>query len=174
MIANSFKRSLYHSCVYIKFIDVSPIYLLLYVDGMLIAAKSKIDIVNLKAQLSSEFEMKDLGAAKKILGIEITRDRKYGLLFLSQHCYIHKVIRRFNMHDSKPVSTPIAPHFKLSSSQSPSTDSEFEYMSKVPYSSVVGSLMYAMVCSRSDLSYAMSSVSRYMTNPGKEHWNVVK
>jgi hypothetical protein len=88
MIANGFKRSLYDSCVYIKFVDESPIYLLLYVDDMLIAAKSKIDIVNLKAQLSSEFEMKDLGAAKKILGMEISRDRKYAFLFLSQHSYI--------------------------------------------------------------------------------------
>jgi hypothetical protein len=127
MIANGFKRSLYDSCVYIKFVDVSPIYLL-YVDDMLIAAKSKIDIANLKALLSSEFEMKDLGAAKKILGMEITRDRKFGLLFFSQHGYIQKVLHRFNMHDSKPVSTLIAPHFKLSSSQSPSTDSDFEYM----------------------------------------------
>jgi hypothetical protein len=78
------------------------------------------------------------------------------------------------MHDSKPVSTLIAPHFKLSSSQSPSTSSEFEYMSKVSYSSDVGSLMCVMFCSRPDLSYAMSLVSRYMTNPGKEYCNVVK
>jgi hypothetical protein len=62
--------------------------LLLYVDDMLIAAKSKIDITNLKAQLSSEFEMKELGAAKKILDVEITRDMKSGLLFLSEHGYI--------------------------------------------------------------------------------------
>ncbi|WVZ52997.1 hypothetical protein U9M48_003991 [Paspalum notatum var. saurae] len=174
MIANGFKRSQYDSCVYIKFVDGSPIYLLLYVDDMLIAAKSKVDIANLKAQLSSEFEMKDLGAAKKIIGMEISRDRNSSLLFLSQHSYIQKVLRRFNMHDSKPVSTPIASHFKLSSSQCPSTDSNFEYMSRIPYSSAVGSLMYAMVCSRPDLSYAMSLVSRYMANPGKEHWNAVK
>ena len=62
------------------------------------------------------------------------------------------------------LSTPIAPHFKLSAAQCPSTDEETEYMSKVPYSSVVGSLMYAMVCSRLDLAYAMSLVSRYMSN----------
>ncbi|WVZ96798.1 LOW QUALITY PROTEIN: hypothetical protein U9M48_042389 [Paspalum notatum var. saurae] len=141
---------------------------------MLIAAKSKVDIANLKAQLSSEFEMKDLGAAKKILGMEISRDRNSSLLFFSQHSYIQKVFRRFNMHDLKPVSTPIASHFKLSSSQYPSTDSDFEYMSRIPYSSAVGSLMYAMVCSRPDLSYATSLVSRYMANPGKEHWNAVK
>jgi hypothetical protein len=118
--------------------------------------------------------MKDLGAAKKILGMEINRDRKSGMLFLSQHGYIQKVLHRFNMHDSKLVSSPIDPHFKLSSSQSPSTNSNFEYMSKIPYSTVVGSLMYIMVCSHSDLSYVMSLVSRYMANPGKEHWNDVK
>jgi hypothetical protein len=78
------------------------------------------------------------------------------------------------MQNSKPVSTPIAPHFKLSSSQSPRTDLDFDYMSKVPYSSVVDSLMYAMVCSHPDLSYAMSLVNRYMANPSREHWNAIK
>ena len=78
------------------------------------------------------------------------------------------------MHDAESVSTPIAPHFKLSALQCPSTDKDIEYMSRVPYSSDVGSLMYAMVCSRPDLSYAMSLVSRYMANPGKEHWKVVQ
>ena len=101
--------------------------------------------------------------------MEIIRDRKSGLLFLSQHNYIKKVLYRFNMHDLKPVSTPVAPHFKLSATQCPSSNEDVEYMSKVPYSSDVGSLMYAMVCSRPDLSYTMSLVSRYMSNPGKEH-----
>ena len=78
------------------------------------------------------------------------------------------------MHDSKPVSTPIAPHFKLSTAQCPSSDENVEYMSKVSYSSAVGFLMYAMVCSCPDLSYAMSLVSRYMSNPGKEHWKAVQ
>jgi hypothetical protein len=129
--------------VYIKFVNGSPIYLLLYVDDMLIAAKSMKEITTLKAQLSSEFEMKDLGPAKKILGMEIKRDRK--------------------------SSTPIASHFKLSALQCPTSEDDIEYMSRVPYSSAVGSLMYAMVYSRPDLSHTMSLVSRYMANPGKEH-----
>jgi hypothetical protein len=146
----------------------------LYVDDKLIAAKSKKEMTTLKAQLSSEFEIKDLGAAKKILGMEITRDRKSGLLFLSQLDYINKVLHRFNMPDAKKVTTPIAPHFKLSSTQCPVTDEDIEYMSRVPYSSGVGSLMYAMVCSRLDLSYAINLVSRYMANPGKEHWKAIQ
>jgi hypothetical protein len=67
-----------------------------------------------------------------------------------------------------------APHFKLSTAQCPSIDEEIEYMSRVPYSSAVGSLMYDMVCSRLDLSYAMSLVSKYMSNPDKEHWRTVQ
>jgi hypothetical protein len=71
---------------------------------MLIVAKSRIDIANLKAQLRSEFEMKDLGAAKKILGMKISRDRKSHLLFLSQHHYIQKVLHCFSMHNYKKYS----------------------------------------------------------------------
>ena len=97
MLSHGFKRSKFDSCVYIKHVNGSPIYLLLYVDNMLIAAKSKVEITKLKKLLSSEFDMKDLGAAKKILGMEITRDRKSGLLFLSQQNYVKKVLQRFNM-----------------------------------------------------------------------------
>jgi hypothetical protein len=88
--------------------------------------------------------------------------------------YINNVLHRFNMPDSKKVTTPIAPHFKLPSTQCHVTDEDIEYMSRVLYSSVVGSLMYAMVCSHPDLSYAMSLVSRYMANTDKEHWKVVQ
>ena len=78
------------------------------------------------------------------------------------------------MHDAKKVSTPLDAHFKLSSALCPKSDVDIEYMSKVPYSSAVGSLMYAMVCSRPDLSHALSVVSTYMANPGKEHWKAVQ
>jgi hypothetical protein len=56
----------------------------------------------------------------------------------------------------------------------PKTQGEIEYMSRVPYSSTVGSLMYAMVCTRPDITHAVGVVSRYMNDPGKEHWEVVK
>jgi hypothetical protein len=141
---------------------------------MLIDAKSKNEITTLKARLSSEFEMKDLEATRKILGMEIGKDRKSGLLFLSLHSYIQKVLRHFNMHDSNPISTPIAPHFKLSSAQCPTKDEDLKYMSKVSYSSDVGSLMYVMVCSHQYLLYAMSLVSRSMANPGRAHWEAIK
>jgi hypothetical protein len=76
MLAHEFKRSQYDSCVYTKFVNGSPLYLLLYVDDMLTDVKSKKEITALKSQFSIEFEMKDLDDAKKILGTEITRDKK--------------------------------------------------------------------------------------------------
>jgi len=118
--------------------------------------------------------MKDLGVAKKILGMEITRDRRLGKLTLSQRSYVEKVLKRFNMIGVKPVSVPYASHFRLSTDMSPKTDEEMDKMSSVPYSSAVGSIMYAMVCTRPDISHAVSVVSRYMACPGKEHWQAVK
>ena len=129
----------------------------------------------LKRDLSSEFEMKDLGEAKKVLGMKITRDRRSGKVSLTQKEYLKKVLQRFNIgEDAKSVSTLLAPHFKLSVTMSPKTVEEHEYMTHVPYSSVVGSLMYAMVCTRSDLSQAVSMVSRYMHDPRQGHWEAVK
>ena len=75
---------------------------------------------------------------------------------------------------TKSVSTPLASHFKLSVAMSPSTNDERQYMAQVPYQSAVGSLMYAMVCTRPDISQAVSIVSRYMHDPGKGHWQAVK
>ncbi|KAK3012115.1 hypothetical protein RJ639_010588 [Escallonia herrerae] len=79
-----------------KLADGSHIYLLLYVDDMLIAAKSMSDVNGLKEQLKREFEMKDLGAAKRIFGMEIQRDRPAGILYLSQKKYIERVLLRFD------------------------------------------------------------------------------
>ena len=97
-----------------SFDDGSSIFMLLYVDDMLIAAKSMSEVNKLKTLLSREFEMKDLGATKKILGMEIHRDRALGRLWLSQSSYVGKVLERFNMENPKPVSTPLANHFRLS------------------------------------------------------------
>ena len=124
--------------------------------------------------MSEAFEMKDLGPAKQILGMKISRDRFAGTLNLSQELYIEKVLSRFRVNDSKPRTTPLANHFKLSNEQSPKTAEERDHMALVPYASAVGSLMYSMVCTRPDIAHTVGVVSRYMANPRKEHWEVVK
>ncbi|KAL6350470.1 hypothetical protein AAG906_019117 [Vitis piasezkii] len=144
-----FKRCEADHCCYVKSFDNSYIILLLYVDDMLIAGSDIEKINNLKKQLSKQFAMKDLGAAKQILE------------------YVKKVLSRFNMNEAKPVSTPLGSHFKLSKEQSPKTKEERDHMSKVPYASVIGSLMYAMVCTRPNIAHAVGVVSRFMSRLGK-------
>ena len=85
----------------------------LYVDDMLVVGSNMQEINVLKRKLANSFAMKDLGAAKQILGMRITRDRKDRKLTLSQGEYIEKVLERFRMQDAKPISTPLASHFKL-------------------------------------------------------------
>ncbi|GJZ03033.1 retrovirus-related pol polyprotein from transposon TNT 1-94 [Tanacetum coccineum] len=105
------------------------IYLLLYVEDMLIACKSKAEIGSTKSLLKKEFDIKELEEAKNILGME---------------------------------------------SHNPVKDYDVERMSKVPYANVVGSLMYLIVCTRLDITYAVSVVSRYLANPSKDHWEALK
>ena len=113
--------------------------------------------------------MKDMDAVKQIFGLRIERDRVAGTLKLIQGSYIKKVMDRFNMINAKPAKTPLASHFKLSKEQSPKDDDELKRMTRVPYASAVGSLMYAMVCTKPDIAHAVEAVSRYMANPDEQH-----
>ena len=85
-----------------------------------------------------------------------------------------KILSKFNMKEAKPVSTYLGSHFKLSKEQSLKIEEERVYMSKVPYVSVIGSLMYVTVCTRPDIAHAVGVVSRYMSRPGKQYWEAVK
>ena len=98
-----------------------------------------------------------------------------GTIHLTQKQYLTKVLQRFGMNsNTKLMSTPLAPHFKLSALLSPCTDEEREYMAHVPFASLVGSFMYAMVCTQLNISQAVSMVSHYMHDPRKGHWQAAK
>ena len=105
--------------------------------------------------------MKDLGEANFILGIKLWKDRKNKMLGLSQARYIDKVLERFSMQNSKKGLLPIRHGVPLSDDQRPKTFKEENMMRQVPYASVVGSLMYAMLCTRLDICYSGGMVSRY-------------
>jgi ATP-binding cassette subfamily B (MDR/TAP) protein 1 len=123
------------------------------------------EIRNLNMQLSKDFDVKDLRTAKKILGMQITRDKQKGTLQLFQGEYINRVLQRFNMGNAKPVSAPLASHFRLSKEQSPQTEEEKELMANIPYASAIRCLMYAMVCTKPDIGRAVRVVNRFMSNP---------
>jgi transposase InsO family protein len=176
IISLGYNRLSSDHCTYYKRFEEDDVFiiLLLYVDDMLVIGPNKDRVQELKAQLAREFDMKDLGPANKILGMQIHRDRSKRKIWLSQKNYLNKILRRFNMQDCKPISTPLPVNFKLSSSMSPSNEAERMEMSRVPYASAVGSLMFAMICTRPDIAQAVGAASRYMANPGREHWNTIK
>ena len=103
--------------------------------------------------------------------MEINRDKENSCLYISQEDYCKKILQKFKIENAKPMKTYITNHFKLSAENSPKEKDKKhqDYMSKIPYSQLVGSLMHLMVSTKSDLSYSTSLVSCYMANPGKQH-----
>ena len=99
--------------------------------------------------------MKDLGAAIQILGMKICRDRKNRTLTLYQDDYVERVLQRFSMENAKAISTPLPSHLKLTKEMCPKIQEEEDNMSKVLYVLAIGSLMYAMVCTRLDIAHAV-------------------
>ena len=161
-------------CVYQKTSGRSVVFLILYVDDILVLGNDVTSMGSVKAYLEKCFSMKDLGEATYILGIKIWRDRSKRLIELSQRTYIEKVLKRFSMQGSRKGSVPMPHGTILNKAQSPSSPAEKEAMSKVPYASAIGSIMYAMLCTRPDVAYALSRCSRYQQNPGMDHWTAVK
>ena len=109
--------------------------------------------------------MKDMGEAYVSLGIKIIRSNDR--IILSQSHYIEKILKRFNMLEYCPVSTPMDGSMKLLPHQgSP--------ISQLSYSKIIGSLMYAMTSTRPDIAYAVGKLSRYSSNPGPLHWIAIR
>ena len=161
-------------CVYKKVSGSKIVFLVLYVDDILLIGNDIPILQSVKIWLGNCFSMKDLGEAAYILGIKIYRDRSRKLLGLSQSTYIDKILKRFNMHEFKKGFLPMSHGVSLSKAQCHSTQDERDRMTKIPYASAIGSIMYAMKCTRPDVSYALRAMSRYQSDPGEGHWTAVK
>jgi hypothetical protein len=144
------------------------------VDDILLASSDVSLLLETKRFLSSDFDMKDLGEASFVLGIEIYRDRRNGVLGLSRKAYLEKVLKKFSMHACNPTPAPIVKCDKYVSFQSPRNQYEIDQMKSIPYASAVGSLMYAQVCTLPDLAFMTGMFDRYQKNPGVSHWNEIK
>ena len=149
-------------------------FLVLYVDDILLIGNDVSMMTFVKVWLSKTFLMKDLGEATYILEIRVYRDRLKRTIGLSQSLYLEKVLKRFNMLDSNRGLLPFRHGIHLSREMSPKTPEDMVEMAKVPYASAIGSLMYAMLCTRPDIAYTVSVTSRFQSNPGMEHWIAIK
>ena len=161
-------------CVYKRVSGSTIIFLVLYVDDILLIGNDIPALQNVKTWLGNCFSMKDSSEATYILGIKIYRDRSRRIISLSQIAYINKVLKRFNTKNPKRGFLQMSQGIKLSKTQCLASKEEREHMSRIPYASVIGSIMYAMLYTRPDVTYALSITSRYQSDPGESHWIAVK
>ncbi|KAL6329550.1 hypothetical protein AAG906_022101 [Vitis piasezkii] len=171
---NGILKNIVDQCIYLKVSGSKFIFLILYVDDILLASSDLGLLRETKEYLSKNFHMVDMGEANYVIGIEIFRDRSRGVLGLSQKGYIDRVLERFNMQSCSSGIAPILKGDKLSKMQCPRNNIEREQMKKIPYASAVGSLMYAQTCTRPDISFAVGMLGRYQSDPGFEHWKAAK
>lgn len=123
-----------------------------------------------KAELGRSYKIKDLGEANLVLGIEIERDRQAGTISISQYAYLKCVFDCFGMTDCNPSPTPIALGMTLTKGQVPEADEDQKFMVDKLYREILGSIMYAQIAKQPDLSYAVSTHSKFASNPGESHW----
>lgn len=169
------RRSNWDPCVYFKRDSNGKLIIVaVYVDDLLIFSNDNAMRRQLKQQLSTKFRMKDLGEVSSVLGLNVVRDRKRGTLSIDQHNYIDGMLKRFNMQESNPVTSPLDHNAKLSMEMCPKNDAERKQMENVPYRQAVGCIAHLAQVSRPDIAYALSVVSRFNNNPGQAHWTAVK
>ncbi|CAI7902867.1 unnamed protein product [Closterium sp. NIES-54] len=153
------------------FLRSSPrcFFILVYVDDMILLADSKADMEQMKQQLQQRLKCKDLGDLTHYLGMAITRDRPARTITLSLSHYIGQILEKFEMAQASPMATPLLFGHQLAPPASPSSSTR-------PYAELVGSLMYAMMCTRPDLAYPISVLARFL-GPGRHievHWKAAK
>lgn len=136
-------------CVFFGNYKGCQVYLALFVDDGVIAAKSKEVLQSIVNSLNKVFDI-TLGDCSSFVGLQICRDRSNKSLFIHQRAYTESVIEKFGMKDSKGVSVPADPNVVLYPVES---DKELE--NSVPYREAVGSLMFLAIVSRPDIAYAV-------------------
>ncbi|CAI7811422.1 unnamed protein product [Closterium sp. NIES-53] len=148
-----------------------PFYILVYVDDLVFATADTAGLAYVKSELQKRHTCTDLGELRSYLGLQITRDRACRTITLTQSHMVQQVLQRFGFTYSSPQATPLPTRHSLSALPS---DESVE--SSGPYAELVGCLMYLMTCTRPDLAYPLSILSRYVA-PGRhrlEHMATAK
>ena len=166
-------QSIADPCIYYRVEEVEgksvTMIVGVYVDDTIIMSNDNDTLLEEKKRIGDRFEMEDRGEVHFILGMEVKRDRKNRKMTICQTSYLQEVLARFGMEDCKPVSTPMEAG-KVFTSLSDNKNA----IDVKKYQAVIGSLNYAAVATRPDISTAVGKLSQFMRNPGADHWSGVK
>jgi hypothetical protein len=153
----------------------SRIYIVCHVDDFILCAtKDSPKLTEIKNFLDQKFGIKCLGEAKHFTSYEITRDRKAKTITLHQSKYAQELLDFTNMTDCIPLDAPPLSINDLSKEQCPTTPSEKTEMSLIPYSEVVGGLLFLSSKTKLEISHSVNKLAKYNSNPGPAHWKAVK
>jgi len=167
LLAFGFVRFLSEPCIYILRRGSSLLLICVYVDDYFIGYNDEFVFLDFEKHFGTQFKIKNLGNLEWALGLHITRNRSERTISLDQELYCLQILKHFSMSDSKNVDTPELPSLYLNNEENIVADS-------VPYRSLVGKLMYLMLCTRPDLAAAVRQLSRYLAMPGWSHWEAGK
>ena len=168
-----YKQSAADPCIYYRTQMVGKksvvVFIGVYVDDTIFMSNDKSVLLAEKENISKAFAMDDRGEISYILGMEVKRDRAKKVLTISQKAYLESVLTRFGMQNCNPVSTPLetGKRFERCGEDEETVDLKL-------YQAAIGSLNYAAIATRPDLSLVVGQLSQHMVRPGKEHWSGVK
>ena len=169
-----FKEIYSDASLYVYAHDGLRITVPVYVDDGMMSSNSTRLLDFCVYELSKHVKLRNLGAHLFLLGMLIERDRPNRLLAISQCQYILDMLVCYKMDKCDTVKTPMIPSLRLSKAQGAQTNEEIEAMRAVPYSEVVGSLLYLAHRTRPDITYVFAFLSRFVASPGKAHWQAIK
>ncbi|KAI3638829.1 hypothetical protein MIR68_003327 [Amoeboaphelidium protococcarum] len=165
LVGLGFKRCHSDNCLYTRTHQNRLFLLLIYVDDLVLACKSIAQIQEVKQQLKKSFDIHDLQELEYLTGIRVNRDRSKRQIVLDQETYCKKILQRFKFEDCAPAPTPMSKRMLVDNNK---------FSDIQQYRAVIGSIMYLMVGTRPDLTYAVSELSRYCSSPGLSHWSALK
>lgn len=165
LVKIGFIRSRHDYCLYTRHEEGNELYVVLYVDDLLIAGRKVESISRLKKKLSTVFSMTDCGEARHFLGMKITYNWEEGTLQLSQEAHVARVVERFGLAECNAAKTPMEKGLPL---QREGT------LTAEPYRELLGSLMCVMLCVRPDTCFPVGYLGRYQQNPTETHWSCLK
>jgi len=168
-----FTKLISDTCIYIKRYANLICILAIYVDDLIIAASTLTIMNEVKRLLKSKYIMKDLGPINVILGCHIVQNVTLGTITMDQSFYCKNILKTYFPDGLNSTEVPMASTTILSVNDCPTTDADKEQMRKFPYRQAVGSLLWLASGTRPDISFVVSQVAKFNSNPGMLHWKAV-
>ena len=172
MLTWGFTRLSCESCIYYRSSDSGTIMSAIHVDDFLSITSNKTENERFKDQMRNIWTISDLGAVRFVIGITVTWDRPNHTVMLSQTTLIDKIVSQFGQRNASPVPVPMDPGLKLRRADYKKlTHEELDQISKLPYRSLVGCLLYLSIGTRPDITYSVQQLSQFLDCYTYTHWN---